>query len=183
MKKIFSALFVFGLIFISCEKDDICDPSTPTTPRLVLQFFDANNPSVTRIIDDLKVVGEGMEYEDGVLNNQGNQIWNDSLVYLPLRVNQDVSKFRLIRKANDTIVSNDIIDTLEINYTRRDTYVSRACGFKTLYDLFGNPTVEPFILNNTAGTTQGLWIRNIEVVQPNINDENETHINIYFFPN
>lgn len=182
MKKIFCFLFISVFLLTSCEKDDICDPSTPTTPRLVIKFFNANNRSVPQIISDLKIVGEGMDYENGILNNNGTQIWNDSLVYVPLRINQDVSKFSFIRKANDTVLSNDITDILEFNYSRRDEYVSRACGFKTIFDLNGSPTGRPFVLNNDEDATAGVWIKDIQVVQPNINDENETHINIYILP-
>lgn len=173
-------MFAIGFLFIGCEKDDICDPTTPTTPRLVIKFFDFNNQSSPKIISDLKIIGDGMEYNNGILNNQGGQIWNDSLAYVPLRINQEASKFRFIRNAQDTIVSNDVTDIIEFNYSRRDQYVSRACGFKTVFDLYGNPNKDAFVLNEEEGQAAGNWIRFIEVTQPNINDENETHINIYF---
>jgi hypothetical protein len=148
MKKIFCVLFIIGFLITGCEKDDICDPSTPTTPRLVIQFFDSTNRSATKVINNLKIVGEGMDYNNGVLNDNGSQIWNDSLVFVPLKITQDVTKFRFIRNAQDTILSNDITDELEFNYSRRDEYVSRACGFKTLFDLYGIPNKDPFVLND-----------------------------------
>lgn len=180
MKKIFCALFLIGFILTGCEKDDICDPSTPTTPRLVIKFYDFNNPSVTKRINNLKIVGDGINYSNGVKNDQGSQFWTDSLVYIPLRVNQDVSKFRFIRfAAQDTLLANAKVDTLEFNYSKRDEYVSRACGFKTLFDLNGGQA-DPFILNDDEDATLGNWIRNIEIESTNINNEDETHINIYF---
>lgn len=181
MKKIFYSLFLFGFILISCEKDDICDPSTPTTPRLVIKFFDFNNPTAAKRITNLKIVGDGMNYSNGVPNNTGGQIWsNDSLVYIPLKTTLDVSKFRFVRfAAQDTILANAEVDTLEFNYSRRNEYVSRACGFKTMFDLNGGQA-EPFILNDDENATSGNWIRNIRVEQPNITNENETHISIYF---
>jgi len=173
-------LFIIGFILTGCEKDDICDPSTPTTPRLVIKLYDFNNPSVTKRINNLKIVGDGINYSNGVETNLGSQFWTDSLIYIPLRVNQDVSKFRFIRFAvQDTLLANARVDTLEFNYSRRDEYVSRACGFKTIFDLNGGQA-DPFILNNDEDATLGNWIRNIEVEETNINDENETHINIYF---
>ena len=36
MKKIILLLFVIALSFSGCEKDDICDADTVTTPRLVI---------------------------------------------------------------------------------------------------------------------------------------------------
>lgn len=173
-------MFAIGFILIGCEKDDICDPSTPTTPRMVIKFFLMSNPSVPIQITDLKIVGEGMGYDNGVRNNQGNQIWTDSLAYIPLRIQHDNTKFSFIRTKGDTIRSNDVIDILDFNYTRTNTYISRACGFKSTFNLYGNPTKSPFILNDDEDATVGNWIKNIVVQQPNINDEDETHINIYF---
>jgi hypothetical protein len=69
--------------------------------------------------------------------------------------------------------SNDNIDILTFNYQRVDEYVSRACGYKTLFTLNStNPiTVTPDSDN---------WIQSVVVSQPNIENENETHIKIYF---
>ena len=51
--------------------------------------------------------------------------------------------------------------------------MSRACGFKTLFYLnYTNPTVLTADGNN--------WIQNIVVTQPNIENENEVHVKIYF---
>ena len=176
MKKILVVLLWIPLFFAGCEKDDICDPSTPTTPRLVVQFFDKNNISLTRYTTNLKIIGDGMTDDNYLPNESDGVTWNDTLVYLPLKVNADATKYRLILNADD----NDRTDVLEINYKRSDVYISRACGFKTLYDLYGDPLRDPYILNETAGATAGNWINNIQVVQPQINDENEVHIRIFF---
>ena len=180
MKKILVVLFLIPFFFAGCEKDDICDPSTPTTPRLVLQFFDKNNVSLSRTTTNLKIIGDGMTDNNYLPNESGGITWNNTIVYLPLKVNENATKYRLILNAEDSDPTNDRTDTLEINYTRRDVYISRACGFKTLYDLFGDPLRDPFILNETAGATTGNWINNIQVIQSQINDENEAHIRIYF---
>ena len=61
MKKGILLLVVFvSVFFSSCEKDDICDANTANTPRLVLTFYDINNPSVVKTVTKLKVIGEGM---------------------------------------------------------------------------------------------------------------------------
>ncbi len=180
MKKIFAVLLLVSFFFAGCEKDDICDPTTPTTPRLVLQFFDKNNISLTRATTNLKIVGDGMEDTNGVPNANGEQTWNDTVVYLPLRLNENSTKFKLILNADDSIDTNDLIDFLEFNYKRNDVYVSRGCGFKTLFDLFGDPLKDPFVLNETPDATLGNWINDIQVLQSQINDENEAHIKIFF---
>lgn len=38
MKKILYFLLVFTFGLSSCEKDDICDANTPTTPRMLISF-------------------------------------------------------------------------------------------------------------------------------------------------
>lgn len=180
MKKIITTLLLISLFFTGCEKDDICDPSTPTTPQLVLQFFDKNNISLTRKTLNLKIVGDGMDDNNPLLSPSGASTWNDTLVYLPLRVNENSTKFKLIMNANDNNDNNDIIDYLEFNYTRKDVYISRACGFKTQFDLYGNPLLKPFIINDNPNNDSGNWINKIQVMQSQINDENETHIKIFF---
>jgi hypothetical protein len=182
MKKILVVLLLIPFFFASCEKDDICDPLTPTTPRLVLQFFDKNNISLTRATTNLKIIGYGMTDENYLPTDSDDTTWNDTLVYLPLKANQNATntKYKLILNAEDGDLTNDRTDTLEINYKKRDVYISRACGFKTLYDLFGDPLQPPFILNETAGATAGNWINDIQVLQSQINDENEVHIKIFF---
>ncbi|MDD3003850.1 DUF6452 family protein [Flavobacterium sp.] len=180
MKKIIATLLLTSFFFTSCEKDDICDPSTPTTPQLVVQFFDKNNISLTRKTTNLKIVGDGMQDNNPLLNPNGGQTWNDTILYLPLRVNENATKFKLIMNANDNNDENDIIDYLEFNYTRKDVYISRACGFKTLFDLYGDPLRKAFLINDNPNTNSGNWINNIQVMQSQINDENETHIKIFF---
>lgn len=180
MKKIVAVLLLISFIFVSCEKDDICDPSTLTTPRLKIQFFDKNNISLTRKTTNLKIVDDGIADAAPLLNESGQETWNDSIVYLPLRVNQDATKYKLILNFDEDPATVELTDVLEINYTRNDIYISRACGFKTSFNLFGNPLQSPFILNNTPNVTTGNWIKNIQVVQSQINDENEAHIKIFF---
>jgi hypothetical protein len=178
MKKIIAALLLVSFFLASCEKDDICDPSTETTSRVVIQFFDKNNISLTEAVTNLKIVGDGIDTE--LLNPQGKQVWNDTIVYIPLRVNEDSTKYELTLNANDGDILNDLTDILEINYTRNNIYISRACGFKTEFNLFGDPLKDPFVLNNTPDTVTGNWIKNIQVIQSTVNNENEAHIKIFF---
>ena len=180
MKKIVAVLLFIAFFFASCEKDDICDPSTTTTPRLVVQFFDKNNISLTRNTTNLKIIGDGVSETNPLLNEVGGNRWNDSIVYLPLRVNEKSTKFKLILNADDSDATNDKTDILQINYTTNDVYISRACGFKAQYNLFGNPQQQAFILNDNPAATEGNWIKSIQIIQSQINDENETHVKIFF---
>jgi hypothetical protein len=61
MKKILVLLLVVSVqLFSSCEKDDICDPNTPTTPRLIIDFYNIEDPTKTKNVTDLAIVGDGM---------------------------------------------------------------------------------------------------------------------------
>ena len=37
----------------NCESDDICPESTLTTPRMIITFYDVNNPEVRKKVESL----------------------------------------------------------------------------------------------------------------------------------
>lgn len=166
MKKILSIL-VLSLFLQGCEKDDICTPETPTTPRLIIEFYDIVNTSVLKQVANLQVQGEG-----------ANSVINFNLVNkieLPLKTNEDQTKYDFtINSTSEAPVFN--VDKIELNYTRRDIYISRACGFKTYFSL---NLLNPIIQTNPTDDTV-LWIKNIEVIKNNIENEEDVHIKMYF---
>ena len=92
---------------------------------------------------------------------------------IPLKTFQDSSVFYFVQNGSAEPTTDDNLDEVTFNYTRRTEYVSRACGYKTLFTL---DAVNPVVL--TADSNN--WIQNIIVTQPNIENENETHVKIYF---
>lgn len=181
MKKLIALVILVSMSFAGCEKDDICDPATTTTPRLVLEFFDRNNVSLPKATTNLRIVGVGVDGDLPPLRDEnGQETWNASTVFLPLRVNVDSTKFKLTLNVDTNPATQEQTDVLEINYSRNETYISRACGFKASFDLLGSASRAPFVLNETPNITTGNWIRNIRVLQSQINDENEVHIQIFF---
>ena len=173
MKKIFLLLLFFAFTFSSCEKDDICDANTPTTPRLVIGFYDFLNPSVLKNVSNLKVVGEGMT--DGVLFN-GSQTTGGNIISIPLKTvgtNTTYSFTLNSGNPNRALVDEDII---KFNYTTQELFVSRACGYKTIFTL--DPT-NPYMHTDATAANQK-WIKFISVEKSNIEIENETHIKIFF---
>ena len=58
MKKIvfITLSLLLAVSFWNCEKDDICAEGTPTTPRVIIEFYDAANPTVLKNVTNLKVV-------------------------------------------------------------------------------------------------------------------------------
>ncbi len=160
----FAFLICAASILTFCEKDDICDANTATTPRLVIKFFDVNNPSAAKNVTNLAVIGEDLENPIATFN--GNT------VEIPLRTDADLTSYRFILNSTDPNTDNE--DKLTFNYTRQDVFVSRACGYKTLFSL---DETAPFVYD---AVTDGVWIQDITVEQPSIETEDETHLNIYF---
>ncbi len=166
MKKILPLILVLSMSFSSCEKDDICDATTATTPKLIIEFYDVLHPTVLKNVTNLAVKEVGSTAIIGFVS--------ESKIQLPLKTNEDITKYSLILNSTDVTIDNE--DFLQFNYTRQNIFVSRACGYKTIFTL--DPTT-PFIKTETS-TPDGYWIQNITVATSNITTENETHIKIYF---
>lgn len=173
MKKLILLLFIIALSFSGCEKDDICDANTITTPRLVISFYDVTNSSVLKNVTNLKITGEGMT--DGVVFN-GSSLINGSTVSIPMKTNADATTFSFILNSGSTNAALVNEDILKFNYTREELFVSRACGFKTNYTL--DPQT-PYV-HTDAATADQKWIQYIAVKKSSIANENETHLEIYF---
>ncbi|MFV8443144.1 DUF6452 family protein [Flavobacterium sp. LB2P44] len=173
MKKIILFVFTVAFLLSSCEKDDICDANTPTTPRLVIGFYDFSNPFVLKNVSNLKVVGEGMT--DGILFN-GSQTTSGNTISIPLKTVGTTTTYSFILNSGNTnpaLVDEDII---KFDYTTQELFVSRACGYKTIFTL--NPT-NPYTHTDATAANQK-WMKFISVEKSNIENENEIHIKIFF---
>ncbi len=160
------SLVCFTALFSGCEKDDICAPDTPTTPRLVIEFYNNENPAILKNVTDLRVKNPGQ--------NTFMSFSNTSKIEIPLRTFEDTTVYEFTLNANATGISNNT-DTIQINYTRDAIYVSRACGFKTFFTL--NP-IAGFTVEATQDTNR--WIKNQNILQTKIDNENEVHIKLFF---
>jgi hypothetical protein len=167
MKKVLTLLLITMFSFSGCEKDDICDANTSTTPRLVIQFYDFSNPTVLKNVTDLKVIGEGMT-EGIVFNGNGNT------VSIPLKTNENSTTYRFILNSGSASFSSE--DEIKFDYSRENIYVSRACGFKTIFTFDSSIP----IIHTSVPSTKSKWMQNISVEKSNIVNENETHVKIYF---
>lgn len=178
MKKTLSLLLIVTFAFSSCEKDDICDANTPTTPRLVIEFYNNNSPSTLKNVTNLEVIGDGKT--EGIVFNSGSAetkyLANGSKISIPLKIDANSTKYTFILNSGNS--NPALIDTDEVtfNYTRNDVFVSRACGFKTVFEFA--PT-NPFS-QAAIPSTKGKWMQSISIQKTNINDENETHVKVYF---
>jgi len=168
MKKIKYFVFafaVFGLyIMSSCEKDDICAEGTPTTPQLILRFYDLANPDETQSVPELFAFG--LDDDDNVVDFLGLLAATTDSIVIPLRTTHNSTRFVLQRNyASDGSGNPDVVT---VNYLREDVYVSRACGFKTIF----NSIALSVALDGDN------WIINSEILQPNVENENQAHVKV-----
>lgn len=177
MKKIISILLLFAFGFSSCEKDDICDANTPTTPRLVITFYDDIDPTTPAQVFNLKVEGEGEDtpiiFNEGAVGD-AQYLANTKSISLPLKTNADTVTYKFTYNASSSNPGARNVDYLTFNYTRENIYVSRACGFKMNFIL---DTLAPYVHEDPDGVN---WMLNITVKNRNIVSENETHLDIVF---
>ena len=159
---------------LSCEPDDICPASTSTTPSLVMEAFDTENPENNKNIFGLTVIGVGQTTAlPGYFNVSSNKL------LLPLDTNTNRTQFVLIKdsfiNATPDNPDDDFIDgnsdLITINYTTKAVFVSRACGYKYIFE---NVSVQ------VDQTDPDRWIQSIVPLNPNQSAENEseTHFNL-----
>ncbi|QBZ98344.1 DUF6452 family protein [Flavobacterium sangjuense] len=177
MKKIL-ALLLITISLSSCEKDDICIDET--TPRLILEFYDVSNPANLKAVVNLKVKAVGAA--DFIVFNTSlpetdpdRYLFNGNKLELPLNITQDTTKYSLILNSTSSSGANE--DSLQFNYTRQNVFVSRACGYKTIFELNAFPTG---VIKTDGAIADGIWIQDINILTTNIETENETHIKILF---
>lgn len=174
MKKFSLLVILIILIGTSCERDDICAETTPTTPHLIIRFYDIDEQDNTKQVRLLTV--NGVDPEGNVLENIVTNQSTDSIV-LPLRFQNEnivtASRFELKRDSdfdtdtNETTFSNT--DVIVVSYTPKFVYVSRACGYKSVF----NETQNTLILDSDN------WIFSYEIINPTIDNENSAHIILY----
>jgi hypothetical protein len=191
MKKI-KFLFLSALIaFISCERDDICAESTSTTPRLSVEFYDATEQDELKSVTRLTVYGDspGIPIPDDTDNSSAilveplepERVYNNNsnAVKLPLLIgneNETITTRFVFEKdtnlrLNDNVDDNSNIDIIEISYTNEFQYVSRACGYKSVFSIID-------INLNPDNNDDDLWISNIEISETLVDDENTVHVRI-----
>lgn len=168
MKKILFGLFtaILALFLWNCEKDDICEQGTPTTPRLIVEFYDNNNPSISKPVTDLALSTVGV--------TDSLKFSNVSKIQIPLKTNDVSVSYTLTYDYKSTTPSLINPDNISINYTHNDIFISRACGYKTIYKLNDNPN------GMTLTTDASNWIKEISIQKFALENENETHVKIYF---
>jgi hypothetical protein len=153
--------------FSGCEKDDICAEGTPTTPRLIIEFYSKDNSTLRKLVANLKIQGEG-----ATTSLNFNQV---DRIELPLKTNENFTNYSFNINSTSSTAANNI-DLIRFNYNVNDIYVSRACGFKSFFNLnLANGAVK-----SNPNEDNEFWIENIEIVKSNIETEEDVHIKMYF---
>ena len=160
MIKIIFKISVILLVIttISCERDDIC--IEPSTPKLIVRFYDKNNHDNLKKVTDLQVEIDSL----GVFVPYGEVQSTDSIA-IPLRIDIDFTKYRFTKEYGD--VTNEKTDEFTVNYERELQFVSRSCGYKTVFK------------NSNLSNLTNNWIESISVKQQNILNEKEAHLSVY----
>ena len=160
-KKICLMAVVLTTLLVGCEPDDICAVSTPTTPKLIIRFYDAANPTEYKSVENIAAQGVGNELIYIVAST-------DSLA-LPLKSQSTSTSFVLTKNYVDPTTSDTNDDQINLLYDVTQVYVSRAGGFKSQYEL--NQAL--------VATDSDLWIQSIEISTSLIENETKAHVKIY----
>ncbi len=188
------------MLLSDCERDDICSEFTPTTPRLLIEFYDIANQEELKFAPQLSVYGNDPAFDpptnednsSAILREpfETSRVFNVSVneVKPPLIVGPEVGpdgepvttttsyafeRRTDLRLDNDDETSSNV-DIVNFTYVTEYVYVSRACGYKSI---FKNLRVE--IVDDGDN-----WILGFRFPDNNITDniivENEdaTHIDL-----
>ena len=164
MKKIV-LLILFVFAFSGCEKDDICDATTSTTPKITIEFYDFVNTLTAKNVTNLGMFSPPL--------TTGFSAKGVSKISIPLNTATETTTYNFIQNGADEITTNDNTDVITFNYSKNTVYVSRACGYKINFNLTNTNS-------NLLAPETNYWIKNIIITKTNIVNENETHIKIYF---
>jgi len=161
--KIIVFLFIV-LSQLSCERDEIC--LEDITPKFIIRFYNANDPNVLRAVNGITVNIIGV---DGDYENETITLVTDSIA-IPLLVTENKTSFVLTIPGDDPGI-NDNRDTITLTYTQQDIFVSRSCGYKTVYN-----DAEEFLVDDNDN-----WIKGFQTKDDpqQIIDENAAHAEIY----
>ncbi len=145
---------VLTLIFLGCEKDDICIEGSENTNRITIGFINNESKNLTGInLSFIKAIDN-----DSVLSES----FSGDELKLPLMVNSNETKYIL--------ELNKVKDTLIVFHQTSHLYLNRSCGFKSNF----------LIKSDTEILKESGWIREISIVQDSIFNEEKTNIHIYY---
>lgn len=153
--------------FWACEKDDICEGGA-ATPNMRIEFYDKANSTNLKPFYKLQCYAVPEVPTDSI---KIIEYYGKAEIELPLNIttNQtvwNVTLFEIIN--NDTIQKSDL---LTFNYNPKIEYVSKACGYKTIFE-----NVTASLNTNNPGN----WITNFTLLNNNIINQETPDAKIYY---
>lgn len=161
MKNIQKWLFLAAFVFVifGCQKDDICPPGTETTPLLIIDFLDNDDPTRLKAVRNLVVKADGME-----MNYLGPTTTNS--ISIPLRTNENFTEYSFIFNSGTDTENEDVVT---FSYTPSLEYLNRACGYKVDFEN----------LDVTVHGDGEKWILSNVILQQNVENATEAHLTFF----
>ncbi len=165
---------------MGCQRDDICAESIDTTPLLIIRFYENQDPFDQKAPQNLGI-NETDNEEYVFIRNENNRdqvityerFTGDSLA-IPLRTDRDLTSFEFTinnteASAEDGTKNTDVVT---FTYGRNEEYINRACAFKISY--------VGLKVDVQEGQDGIKWIKDIQIEQATIKDQNQAHVSIFF---
>ncbi len=159
----------FTMIFMACEKDDICGKNEDTTPNFLIEFYNYEDQGVPK---NNLVTAYAVGKEDEIITNTGNKL------SLPLRLDEQETAWVLQSKQSDGQEIITLNDTLTLKYKVNTFYLNKACGYVSTFSLNQNGTSP--LLNGKSNVTRGNWIQLYITETNEITTDEYAHFKIYY---
>lgn len=192
MKNLKFLILLIIIAFYSCERDDICNKNTPTTPQLVIEIFDITETETLKSVIRLSAYGESLFLDENDMLTPPIESDSRSIVFnsaqgltslkLPLIVGTEgietTTRYVLEKDTNLRIDTNTATnsnrDILEIKYIPELVYISRACGFKSVFT-----RLEVTIIVDGDNWLQDFDYANTSDNFITVENENQTHVQLF----
>ncbi len=170
-KKIITALILsIGFIGLSgCEKDDICSAQEPTTPSLVVEFYEYLDQDIP---NNGIVRAYAVSEPDHLIQSIGNKI------ILPFRLDQQTTSWVLESLTQNGQELSVKSDTLTFSYRIETFFLNKACGYVSNFYL--NQDGSSPLLNGKANQSEGNWIQQYQTQTNEITSEEQAHLKIFY---
>ncbi|NER14193.1 hypothetical protein GWK08_12130 [Leptobacterium flavescens] len=159
-------LCILGLLsaLYSCQRDDICGEVDPTTPQLIIRFYDTDDPTAFKEVTSLRVLTDGIETP--IINRQ-----NTDSIAIPLRSFATSTAFTMIidSQDDDQGMETGNSDIVTFSYTPNEVFISRGCGFIINYEE----------LTGSRADDADNWIDTITIINSVVENENQAHVQIF----
>ncbi|MBL4744908.1 MAG: hypothetical protein JKY08_00925 [Flavobacteriaceae bacterium] len=150
MKRILILLVCSFLGVISCESDEICDQTIQPTPKLIITFYDIDNPESRKEVNDFSaIIVEGQVVIEAITTDS---------IQIPLDIFNLTTAYQFLQ--------GETIEDLTFSYTTKQIFMSKSCGYRTQF-------------NEVTATVTKQWIQHLSVEETTINDQTTEHVKIY----